>query len=284
MADARPEALARQARSAVPVQAAPRAWWIAAPLLLLGAVTVLLPFAWRSADALWACGAESGCGELMTPYYTEALLNTVVIAGLSTLLALPLALAACAFVARSPGLGAPVSLLGSLGANFAGVPLALAFTLLFGVQGVVTQLLGFQPLRLERFSGLLSAYLCFQLPLATVLLLPPVQLLDSHLEEAAATLGAGRTRYWRKVALPLLAPSLIEVGVLLFANAAAAYATPFALAGASANMLAVRLTALVSGDLFADPRLPALLALELFALLSAVMWLGRRIARRSATS
>ena len=281
MAASRPETPARPARLAHPARVA---WWIAAPLLLLGAVTVLLPFAWRSAAALWACGAESGCGELMTPYYTEALLNTVVIAGLSTLLALPLALAACAFVARSPRLGAPVSLLGSLGANFAGVPLALAFTLLFGVQGVVTQLLGFQPLRLERFSGLLAAYLCFQLPLATVLLLAPVQLLDNQLEEAAATLGAGRARYWRKVALPLLVPSLIEVGVLLFANAAAAYATPFALAGASANMLAVRLTALVSGDLFADPRLPALLALELFALLSAVMWLGRRIARRSATS
>jgi putative spermidine/putrescine transport system permease protein len=47
-------------------------------------------------------------------------------------------------------------------------------------------------------------------------------------------------------------------------------------------MLAVRLTALVSGDLFADSRLPALLALLLFTLLCAVMLLGRSLARRLA--
>jgi putative spermidine/putrescine transport system permease protein len=183
-------------------------------------------------------------------------------------------------VSRQTAWVGPVRWLASLGANFAGVPLALAFTLMLGTQGVFTQLLGDAPLlQLDRFSGLLAAYFCFQLPLAALLLLAPVQMLDPALEEAAATLGAGPGRYWRRVGLPLLAPSLIEVGVLLFANAAAAYATPFALAGSNANMLAVRLTALVSGDLFADTRLPALLSLVLFALLAAAMALGRLAAK-----
>jgi putative spermidine/putrescine transport system permease protein len=231
--------------------------------------------------ALWACTQEAGCEALLAPYYLQALANTLWISTLSTLLVLPVAVAACAAAVRVPAWAAPLRWLASMGANFAGVPLALSFTLMFGVQGVITQLLGgTAPLRLDGFSGLLAAYVCFQLPLAALLLLAPVQLLDSALEEAAATLGASRGLYWRRVALPLLAPSLIEVGVLLFANAAAAYATPFALAGSNANMLAVRLTALVSGDLFADSRLPALLALLLFTLLCAVMLLGRSLARR----
>jgi putative spermidine/putrescine transport system permease protein len=258
----------------------PVAWLCAAPLLLLTAATVLGPFAWRSVAALWACLGETGCEALLTPYYLQSIVNTLLIGALSSLLVLPIALAACAAAVRRPAWAAPLRWLGSLGANFAGVPLALSFTLMFGVQGVITQGLGGSaPLRLDGFSGLLAAYVCFQLPLAALLLLAPVQMLDGALEEAAATLGASSGLYWRRVALPLLAPSLIEVGVLLFANAAAAYATPFALAGSNANMLAVRLTALVSGDLFADTRLPALLALVLFVLLSAVMLLGRGLAR-----
>ncbi|MDH4390474.1 MAG: hypothetical protein QE285_03495, partial [Aquabacterium sp.] len=273
------------AAAAVPAGGLGRlAWLLAAPLLLLTAATVLLPFVWRGAAALLGCWREAGCDALLTAYHTQALANTVWIALLSTLLALPVAVVACAAAARRPAWSSVLRLLGSLGANFAGVPLALAFTLMFGVQGVITQLAGALPFRLDGMGGLLAAYWCFQLPLAAILLLAPVQLLDAQWEEAAATLGASRALYWRRVALPLLAPSLVEVGVLLFANAAAAYATPFALAGSSANVLAVRLTALVSGDLFADPRLPALLALEMFMLLAVAMlggrllsgWLARR--------
>jgi putative spermidine/putrescine transport system permease protein len=258
-------------------------WFCALPLLLLTATTVLGPFVWRSGAALWACTQTAGCAALLEPYYLQALLQTLWVAGLSTVLALPLALLACAAVARHRGWSSGVRWLAGLGANFAGVPLALSFTLMFGAQGVITQLLGGQaPLQLAGASGLLVAYVCFQLPLAALLLLAPVQMLEPALEEAAATLGAGRGHYWRRVALPLLAPSLVEVAVLLFANAAAAYATPFALAGSSANVLAVRLTALVSGDLFADPRLPALLALMLFAVLVAVLLMGRLAGRRLA--
>jgi putative spermidine/putrescine transport system permease protein len=259
------------------------AWICAAPLLALTGATILGPFVWRAGSALAACLQTPGCEEVWGPYYRQAIVNTVLIAALSSAIALPVAVAACVAAVGRPAWVPSLRWLASLGANFAGVPLALAFTLMFGVQGVFTQLLGGNaPLRLDGFSGLLAAYVCFQLPLAALLMLAPVQLLDASLEEAAATLGASRGLYWRRVALPLLAPSLIEVGVLLFANAAAAYATPFALAGTNANMLAVRLTALVSGDLFADPRLPSLLALILFGLLVGVMALGRILARHLA--
>jgi len=81
------------------------------------------------------------------------------------------------------------------------------------------------------------------------------------------------------VGLPLLLPSLVEVGSLLFANAAAAYATPFALSGTSANVLAVRIAALVSGDIFSNPGLSSLLALLMFVLLVLVIGGASLLAR-----
>jgi putative spermidine/putrescine transport system permease protein len=187
-------------------------------------------------------------------------------------------------LAEHPSWRRASNVLANLGANFAGVPLALALTLLFGAQGVLRQALAgigvALPFDLDGNGGLLLAYLCFQVPLATLMLALPVQMLEAGLMDAAATLGASPALFWRRVGLPLLLPSLLEVGSLLFANAAAAYATPFALSGTSANVLAVRIAALVSGDIFSNPGLSSLLALLMFALLVAVIVGANRVAKR----
>ena len=265
-----------------------RASWIAAaPLLLIVLLAVVLPFAWRSGGFLSDClrGDECAVHDLVADgYYLKAVFNTIWISASSTLVALAIGCAAAVALAAQPSWRRASSVLANLGANFAGVPLALALTLLFGVQGVLRQGLASAgialPFDLEGNGGLLLAYLCFQVPLATLMLALPVQMLESGLMDAAATLGAGPVLFWRRVGLPLLLPSLIEVGSLLFANAAAAYATPFALSGTSANVLAVRIAALVSGDIFSNPGLSSLLALLMFALLVLVIAGANLIARR----
>jgi len=269
-----------------------RASWIAAaPLLAIVAAAVVLPFAWRSWNFASAClhGDDCALQDLVADgYYLKAIVNTVWLSALSTLIALVVGCAAAVALAEHPSWRRASAVLVNLGANFSGVPLALALTLLFGVQGVMRQALAAAgialPFDLSGNAGLLIAYLCFQVPLATLMLALPVQMLEGGLIEAAATLGAGPVLFWRRVGLPLLLPSLIEVGSLLFANAAAAYATPFALSGTSANVLAVRIAALVSGDIFSNPGLSSLLALLMFILLALVMggasllakWLRRR--------
>jgi len=265
-----------------------RAPWIAAaPLLLVVLLAVLLPFAWRSGGFLSDClrGDECAAHDLVADgYYLKAVFNTIWISASSTLVALAIGCAAAVALAAQPSWRRASSVLANIGANFAGVPLALALTLLFGVQGVLRQGLASAgialPFDLEGNGGLLLAYLCFQVPLATLMLALPVQMLEGGLMDAAATLGAGPVLFWRRVGLPLLLPSLIEVGSLLFANAAAAYATPFALSGTSANVLAVRIAALVSGDIFSNPGLSSLLALLMFALLVLVIAGANLIARR----
>ena len=262
------------------------AWVAAAPLLLVVALAVVLPFAWRSWAFASDCvrGNECALRELVADgYYLKAVFNTVWLSALSTLVALAVGCAAAVALADEPAWRRASSVLANLGANFAGVPLALALTLLFGVQGVLRQALAGAgialPLTLEGNGGLLLAYLCFQVPLATLMLALPVRMLEGGLMDAAATLGASPALFWRRVGLPLLLPSLIEVGSLLFANAAAAYATPFALSGTSTNVLAVRIAALVSGDIFSNPGLSSLLALLMFALLVLVIFGANLLAR-----
>ncbi|OWQ90443.1 hypothetical protein CDN99_13930 [Roseateles aquatilis] len=264
------------------------AWWLALPLALLMGIALLLPFGWRAAAILVDCATQGdGCaiGDLTSDgYYLEAAWNTLWLSTLSALIGLAIGLGAAIALVRSPRLAHPVTLLASLGANFSGVPLAVALLLLFGAQGVITvamQALGWTPwIDLQGQGGLLLAYVCFQAPLATLLLIAPVRLLDHGLQDAAATLGAGPVLYWRRVGLPLMLPSLVEAFGLLFANAAAAFATPFALNGTAAHVLAVRIAALVSGDIFAQPELSALLALLLFAMLAIVIGLSRLGAAR----
>ena len=265
-----------------------RASWIAAaPLLLLVLVAVVLPFGWRAGAAAWHCvrGEDCALRDLVADtYYLKATLTTLGLSAASTLLALAIGGGAAVALAERPRWRRVASVLVNLGANFAGVPLALGLTLLFGVQGVLRQSFAGAgvalPFELEGTGGLLLAYLCFQVPLATLMLAQPVQMLEQGLIEAAATLGAGPWRFWRRVGLPLLLPSLLEVGSLLFANAAAAYATPFALAGTGANVLAVRIATLVSGDIFSSPDLSSLLAVLLFALLALVIVGASALARR----
>ncbi len=264
-----------------------RAWLMATPMLALLAAGLLLPFGWRSLDLLRNCLGGAGCGlqDLWADrFYLDALLRTVALSAASTLIGLLLGLGVALHLVAHPCWSRLTAVLAGMGANFAGVPLALALTLLLGSQGVLTQLArgaGFlQDWDLTSDAGLLLAFTAFQVPLAVVLLMTPVRLLDPALAEAAATLGASPARFWRRVGLPMLAPSLVEAGSLLFANAAAAYATPFALAGTASPVLAVRIAAAVSGDIFSQPELATALSLVMTALLLAVILGGRWLASR----
>lgn len=181
-----------------------RAWLMATPMLALLAASLLLPFGWRSLDLLRHCLGGAGCGlqDLWADrFYLDALLRTVALSAASTLIGLLLGLGVALHLVAHPRWSRLTAVLAGMGANFAGVPLALALTLLLGSQGVLTQLArgaGFlQDWDLTSDAGLLLAFTAFQVPLAVVLLMTPVRLLDPALAEAAATLVPRR---------PLLAP------------------------------------------------------------------------------
>jgi putative spermidine/putrescine transport system permease protein len=121
-------------------------------------------------------------------------------------------------------------------AQFGGVMLAFAFIATIGVQGIVTVWLRGLGIDINAngpflytVAGLVVPYLYFQVPLMVLTFMPALEGLSVQWGEAAATLGASRSVYWRRIALPVLAPAFWGSLLLLFANAFSSYATAAAL-------------------------------------------------------
>jgi putative spermidine/putrescine transport system permease protein len=176
-------------------------------------------------------------------------------------------------------------------ANFGGAPLAFAFIITLGSAGAVTLLLQsvgiklYPEFRIYSVTGLTVAYVYFQLPLFILLIMPALLGLRREWREAATSLGASVRQYWLKVALPILAPSLLGSFLLLFANAFGAYATAWTLTGSDVNLVTVQIAALVRGEVQLDPALAdalCLLSIGVMAVCVAGYQLLTRYARRAA--
>uniref|UniRef100_A0A942SXD6 ABC transporter permease subunit n=1 Tax=Neobacillus citreus TaxID=2833578 RepID=A0A942SXD6_9BACI len=122
-------------------------------------------------------------------------------------------------------------------AQFGGVMLAFAFIATIGAQGLVTTWLvstfgidlNADGAFLYTVPGLVLPYVYFQVPLMVLTFMPALEGVKSQWGEAAATLGASRLTYWRRVGLPVLAPAFWGSLLLLFANGFSSFATAAAL-------------------------------------------------------
>jgi len=175
-------------------------------------------------------------------------------------------------------------------ANFAGVPLAFAFIATLGTTGLVTQFLndalgldlyggGFS---LFTFWGLAIIYLYFQIPLMILVIAPAIDGLRREWREAASNLGASPFQYWRYVGLPILGPSLLGAMVLLFANAFASYATPYALTSGQVNIVPVLIGQTFQGDVFSNPHQGHALALGMVVIIAFSTIIYTLLQRRAA--
>lgn len=119
--------------------------------------------------------------------------------------------------------------------NFAGIPLAFAYMILLGNTGLMVNIgkeLGISALanyELYTMNGMSLIYIYFQIPLSTLLLIPAFDGIHKQWKEACTLLGGTPSVFWRKIAIPVLMPSILATFSVLFANALAAYATIYAL-------------------------------------------------------
>lgn len=176
----------------------------------------------------------------------------------------------------------------SIAANFAGVPLAFAFVATLGVTGFVTVFLK-NMLHLDLYSlgfsiytfwGLVLVYLYFQLPLMILVSVPALAVLRPEWREAATNLGASGATYWRRIALPVLLPSLIAAALLLFANAFGAYATAYALAQGNINIVPILISFVVAGNVGMDVGLGNALAVGMMVVLVVAVFIYTAMLRR----
>ena len=173
--------------------------------------------------------------------------------------------------------------------NFAGVPLAFAFIATLGRTGLVTLLLKSvvgvnlydQGFNLYGFWGLTLTYMFFQFPLMILVITPALDGLKKEWREASENLGASHGMYLRKVAIPILMPSILGSMILLFGNSFGAYATAYSLTGGFINLVTIVIGSQIKGDILYNPGLGYALAIGMVAVMAVMMAIYYFLRRRS---
>jgi putative spermidine/putrescine transport system permease protein len=180
---------------------------------------------------------------------------------------------------RNKYLREPTTALADVATNFGGAPLAFAFIVALGSTGVITLIFKkffgislYPGFRIYSVTGLVLAYLYFQMPLMVLIIQPSLLGLRREWREAALTLGASNLRYWLRIALPILAPSLIGGFLLLFAHSFGAYATAWTLTGPDINLVTIQIAALVRGEVQLEPGIADVMAV--FSLVIMALCVG----------
>lgn len=269
-------------------------WIPVLPFLVYISLFLLLPTLWLAGEAFRSNNGSftlEHVRKLFEPQYRNAYLTSV---KLSLVTALGGGISGIFVASAMTSEGAPrwvrttFTSFSAVAAHFAGVPLAFAFVATLGSTGVVTAFLAMhgvslyaQGFTLFSFAGLALTYMYFQLPLMILVVSPAFAALRREWREAASGLGATPVHYWRWVGLPILLPSFLAAMLLLFANAFAAYATPYALAGAQINLATIVIGTQISGELSYDPQFADALALGMIAIVAVCLALYALVQRQS---
>jgi putative spermidine/putrescine transport system permease protein len=266
------------------------AWFV--PFLAFSTAFLLLPAAGLIAGSL--AGGHGPTlhylGELLQPQYLAAYATSIELSVMTAALGgLGGLLLAWAVVAG----GLPRSLRGMLltfsgvASNFAGIPLAFAFTSTLGPVGMLTLLLqhfGFgiyaSGFTLFGFGGLVLTYLYFQIPLMVLLITPALEH-AARWSEAAANLGASPFQYWWRIGLPILRLPLLGAALLLFGSGFGAYATAYALTSGMINLVPILIGQEMSGNVVYSPALGDALAVGMIVVMAGV-FLGLRLVQRGS--
>lgn len=168
--------------------------------------------------------------------------------------------------------------------NFSGIPLAFAFIILLGTNGVLTILLtnlglidGFD---VYSKTGLILMYIYFQLPLGLLLLYPIFDRLDSNWREMVQILGGGTFVYWKRIVIPVILKEILGTGLIMFANAMGAYACTLALTNGTYNVMTIRITSYIAGDVSYEPGIASAMSILLGGILIFVVLINELLLKK----
>lgn len=170
--------------------------------------------------------------------------------------------------------------------NFAGLPLYFAFVVILGNTGIFVlalKAIGINlssVFRLYTIDGLMLLFIYFQIPLGSLMLVPAFQAIKPEWKEAAEILEAPSHKFWTKVGIPVLLPSLLDTFGLLFANAITAYATVILLVTTSIPLLPVKITTMFTGEMTPQKEMGSALAIWMIFLMLAVIFICNFLKKR----
>lgn len=283
------------AAPAPPGRRLPWAWLGVVPFLLFAILFIGLPASFLVVGSLvlpdGGVGLDNYAG-LTGPCCQTAFINSIqlslISAGLGAVFGFLLA-AAVILGGLPPILRSAVMTFSGVASNFAGIPLALAFVFTLGNLGLVTQIIqelfGFRiqstGFNLYSVVGLSVVYLYFQFPLMVLVIAPAIDGLRREWREAAENLGATPAQYWRKVALPILTPSIMGAAILLFGNSFGAQATAFQLSGGTIPLATLVISAQMQGDVLFNPGLGYAVAMGMVLIMGVCIGAYTVLQRRS---
>jgi putative spermidine/putrescine transport system permease protein len=130
-------------------------------------------------------------------------------------------------------------------------------------------------------TGIVIALVHVLMPFMVLAVWAALQRLDPQIENAAASLGAGHLTILRRVILPQIVPGMLSGGIIVFALAASAFATPAIIGGRR-----LKVAATLAYDEFLNtlnwPLGAAVAVLLLVFLVAIVVSANRLIERRYA--
>jgi len=220
---------------------------------------------------------------LSNRFFLQGLTNSLTIAAAAAAFAILIGVPFAFVLARLPVGGKPALL--ALAAlplvlpSFAG---AYALVLLFGRAGIVTGMLQSLGIPFESIYGAKGIVLVYALTLYPYVALPTVaafKSVDVSVEEAAQNLGASPGRMLRTVTLPLVLPSILAGGLLVFIEALENFGVPFVLAE-DKPILAVEAYKLFVGETASNPASAGVLGMLLIACTVAALLIQRGILAR----
>lgn len=213
-----------------------------------------------------------------TRLYQQAVINSVLVSAVSSVIGIAVAyLGAKAVYEGGPLLKHFFKTVLSLTSNFAGIPLAFAYIILLGKVGVLVlwgKMAGISALsdfNLYSIRGLLIVYIYFQIPLATLLMIPSFDAIRREWKESVSIMGGSSFTFWTKVGLPALRPAILGTISVLFANA---------LLQNNFSLIPIRLSEQFVGDITQHKEFGSALAVVLMVLMVALILINDAILKK----
>jgi len=266
-------------------------------LWLFGALIVLLVFLVANPilrliwDSLSSAGGEPTLRNYAQAFgrtrQVQAMVNSlylgVAVTFISLLLGVPLAMAVSRTNMPVRGLTNLIVLAAFVMPNFLG---AIAWILLAGpnagwLNRAWIGLFGGErgPFNIFSFWGLSFVIALYIFPLVYVFTKSALDLVSTELEDAASIHGAGKLHTLTRVTLPLVMPSIVGAGILIFLESVALYGTPALIAiPAGINLATIQISSFFEYPIRINQA--AAFAMPILLLTVVMLWMQRRILSR----
>jgi putative spermidine/putrescine transport system permease protein len=271
-------------------------YWLSAPSVVMMLAFVALPLVITLSLSIYPFMAGGGVGDHVTianyaelvsdDYYLVIFGRTFGMAILVTLISILIGVPEAYVLSRLSERWRAVSIVIVLGPMLISVVVrTLGWAVLLGNEGVINKVLlaaGLinEPVKMMfTFTGVIIALVHVLVPFMVLAVWASLQKLDAATEQAAESLGAGLWTVLSRIVFPQVIPGVLSGGLIVFALAASAFATPAIIGGRRLKVVPTTIYDEFLGNL--NWPLGAALAVVLVAIVLIVsMGMNRLIERR----